>query len=960
MQKILVITLLLGSFLQPAVCLGQGLPAQIGAELDLGKNLTGDSCKLRRTPPGGWGTSAERYSLYCEGWNQPSGQLVVMHREQRPLEWWLEEANWAVEILSGGVCEDRRKESGIEGVEALGRACRQRLGYRKLMLGVRAGEDVFLADFLPNNAPLIERALLVALGRQRIQAAPEQGRRMVALKATEEMLGAEAALPSIKAIGDLVGIQNLALQSHEARHYRQAEQAWQRVLRAQEGLFGLDSPALGRTLQQMSFTVRNQRRHDDAMALLERAEPLVAQSRDPGLISHQWANRAYDANFKRDYKASSVFAEKALAVLPDTPGYNGYLAEASFALATSRLAQGDFVGAEQASRRSYQAYYRVQGAHGVWTNRGRMMTARALIGLKKFDEAKSLLDEAIRSAELMYGRTIWWANAKLVEATLAQAMGDPARALEAYRAFAGVAAREQFSCYFAPCFNPYLDLLAAEAAKGQEAEQAALREAFSAVQLVESPVVSTAINQLAVRLAAANPALGDYAREQQDLAEQQGRLRAQLVAEGRKADKQRSPEKEEELSRKIRQLGEEMAGRELGMQDRFPRYAQLVARKPVEAARAADLLRPEEALLYLAQVGDKTYAFLLQGGRLKLHVARLGVEALRKRVAALRGGLGAEGNRIFDFDVRQAHALYRDLIGPLLDEVTGVRRLIVVPSGALLSLPPDVLVMQAPDGAGKTAWLARRFSLAVVPSVRALADLRGLAKAESRIQGFLGVGNPEFISRSRDAAPPGTGEVCAENRDYRALVAQLPPLPETADEVRAMSAALGGKGTLLLGRQASKASLRKSGIESREILAFATHGLLPEELFCENEPALALTPGEQDDGLLRASEIATLRLNASLVILSACNTAGADGQLGGESLSGLVRAFFFAGARNVLATHWPIASKPTVALTTGMARNRARGLAWSDALREAKLGMMDNPATAHPFFWAAFSLVGGG
>ena len=196
-------------------------------------------------------------------------------------------------------------------------------------------------------------------------------------------------------------------------------------------------------------------------------------------------------------------------------------------------------------------------------------------------------------------------------------------------------------------------------------------------------------------------------------------------------------------------------------------------------------------------------------------------------------------------------------------------------------------------------------------------------------------------------------------------VAGLAPLPESAEEVRAMAAELAaGKGTLLLGEKATKSELLKAGLDTKAIIAFATHGLLPEDLFCENEPSLALTPGSpgdlQDDGLLRASEISIMRLNANLVILSACNTAGADGQLGGESLSGLVRAFFYAGARNVLATHWQIASQPTVALTTGMARKKAQGLTWPDALRESKLHMMENPATSHPFFWGGFSLVGGG
>jgi hypothetical protein len=115
-------------------------------------------------------------------------------------------------------------------------------------------------------------------------------------------------------------------------------------------------------------------------------------------------------------------------------------------------------------------------------------------------------------------------------------------------------------------------------------------------------------------------------------------------------------------------------------------------------------------------------------------------------------------------------------------------------------------------------------------------------------------------------------------------------------------------------------------------------------------------------GLLDASEVATLKLDADWVVLSACNTAGPDGALGGESLSGLTRAFFYAGARALLVSHWAVASGPTVDLTTGMfgvyARKPGRGKA--EALRRAQAAVRAKPETAHPFFWAALVLVGDG
>jgi len=964
----------------------QGLPSEIGGELTLGKNLTGDECTLRRVRPGDWGGKAGRYLLYCEGWSQPSGRLIMLRQGKRqgkqPQAWWLEESDWAQDIRASGECEAPRPEAGIEGVQMMVRSCRHRLGWRRLMLAAKSGADLYVADFLPNNAPLIERALLVSIGKISPETSVPQGRHMIALRAMEELIGKETDLPSIKEIGNIVELSSLARQQHEARLYRQSELTWQRVLKMQEKMFGLDNPALASTLLYMAHPVRNQRRIDDALALVKRAEPFVSKSRDPVLIAQRLTNLVYDAHFRRNHEAAAAYAEKAIVILPDR--YLGMLAEAYFALAGAKRGLEDYAGAEEAARKTFELYNKTQGVYGVWTNRGRMLLVRILSARKKFDEAKSYIADALHSAEKMFGRTIWWANAKVVEAGLAGAMGNPAQALEAYRAFAAVAAREQFSCYYGPCFSPYLDLLEARVGADSEAAQAALREAFSVVQLVDFPVVSAAINQLAARVGAGDQGISAYTREQQDLAERQARLRAELMQETRKPEKNRSTEKEDVIEREIRQLQGRLDEGEMKMQDRFPKYAQLTARKLVDALRIAEILQPEEALLYFSHVGDKGYTFLLHQGRLKLHVVNLSLEELKRKIAALRRGLTLEGGKVRPFDARLSHALYRDLVGPLLDDPGPIRRLVIVPTGPLLSLPPDVLVCAAPGTTGRAEWLVRRFAILVAPDVRALMDLRGIGKSPSTSSSFLGVGNPKFAADTPSAARRTSGadaqnrslqlvtsyqqfssDACKENWDVRAQVAKLAPLPESAEEVRVMSAALGaGKGTLLLGEKATKSGLLKAGLETKEIIAFATHGLLPEDLYCENEPSLALAPGSpgdsQDDGLLRASEIAVMRLNASLVILSACNTAGADGQLGGESLSGLVRAFFYAGARNVLATHWPIASQPTVELTTGMVRKRAQGLNWSDALRESKLRMMDNPATSHPFFWGAFSLVGGG
>ena len=151
-----------------------------------------------------------------------------------------------------------------------------------------------------------------------------------------------------------------------------------------------------------------------------------------------------------------------------------------------------------------------------------------------------------------------------------------------------------------------------------------------------------------------------------------------------------------------------------------------------------------------------------------------------------------------------------------------------------------------------------------------------------------------------------------------------------------------------------------------EVIVFATHGLLPSDLKSREEPALSLTPPAvatvAGDGLLDASEIAHLRLDADWVVLSACNTSGSHGRLGGESLGGLARAFFDVGARTLLVSHWAVASRATAALTTGMlgtyAKSPTKGRA--GALAQAPRALQDAKDTSHPFFWAPFVLVGDG
>ena len=156
---------------------------------------------------------------------------------------------------------------------------------------------------------------------------------------------------------------------------------------------------------------------------------------------------------------------------------------------------------------------------------------------------------------------------------------------------------------------------------------------------------------------------------------------------------------------------------------------------------------------------------------------------------------------------------------------------------------------------------------------------------------------------------------------------------------------------------------------------FATHGLIPGELDGFNQPALALSSpeieGVEGDGFLTVEKILGLKLDADWVVLSACNTAAGEGA-GAEAVSELGRAFFYAGARALLVTHWPVETKSARRLTTDLfRRSTSQNLSRSEALRQAMTNMIvagqkTGPggagieAYAHPLFWAPYTIIGDG
>jgi CHAT domain-containing protein len=174
-----------------------------------------------------------------------------------------------------------------------------------------------------------------------------------------------------------------------------------------------------------------------------------------------------------------------------------------------------------------------------------------------------------------------------------------------------------------------------------------------------------------------------------------------------------------------------------------------------------------------------------------------------------------------------------------------------------------------------------------------------------------------------------------------------------------------------LGGRATEAEIKRLSetgeLAQYRIIHFATHGALAGQVNGNSEPGLLLTPPdaatEGDDGYLSVAEIAGLKLDADWVILSACNTA-AGGADGAEALSGLARAFFYAGARALLVSHWAVYSDATVKLITGAVGRMAadKDVGRAEALRQSMLVLIDMGKVneAHPSYWGPFVVVGEG
>jgi CHAT domain-containing protein len=798
-------------------------------------------------------------------------------------------------------------------------------------------ENPRTADSLDSYAQLLQ-----VLGRY-AEAEPLYVR---ALKIDDKALGPQNE-------NTLATRNNLASLLRAQRRYDEADPVMKDVLSAAEAAFGQDDFRTSVALNNYAELLATQGRYDEAEPLYQRALTIVEKTR-----GQEDLETATDANN----------------------------------LASLLQHQGHHEDADPLFRRAVAIDAKVLGPQHPNTRHGRENMAEN-------DEALGKYDDAIANYRLV-------CTALSASAGAHDQRGDTAQASQSESSI---------------CSKRYSLALWGWAAYGggaapSDQPNALKLEAFAAAQHAVQSAAGDAMARSAAFAAAVSAAVGPQARAYEAaLLERDGLDRQIASAVG--ASGPGAIERRQQLAKARDEAASRIEGLAAELKTRAPLYWDFRSPQPVSVAALqaqsgpdAALLHEDEALITVLITPGTDHGLVFAVSKQQAAWARLPVSgnAMQARVILLRQQIDPAGYRLRGiavtptavsgtdsapapqvFNRQAAYELYQALLGdPSIQAVIQDKAvLLFVPSGPLTSLPPGLMVTAPPQGGAAsdadpaalraTAWLLRAKAVALLPAVSSLRTLRQILPATRAVTSdpLLAFADPDFhgvasaLPASADSrAARGSSGSLRGGVALGQVMDRLPDLPGTRIEGRALQRALGAKAAALLtGRDASKAQLMARNADGRlaqvRVLEFATHALVVGDVADLAEPALVLAAGPSPaDGLLLASEAATLRLNADWVLLSACNTASPDAPED-KGFSGLSRAFFYAGATSLLISHWEVLDSVAPVLIPAMLRAERDDphLGHAQALRQASLAILDDPSIrdgAKPYAWAPFTVVG--
>lgn len=951
-----------------------------GQDIVVGNSVTGEQCTLVDFGTRLSGGNIGDYQVRCAGWEEPSGVALLFDvGVGARLEDILGNENLPIADRNLESCRDLEPVTTIDNAPLLIQRCRSVDGWPQLLIGQlipgKRQNKVAVGFGFNHLAPIYEHWFAVVAGKRETLDSQAVGTNTKLIRLAERDLSPGGRLLKLDDIRLHKELVKLATAHNHAGDFSSAEETHRRAVDIQRRFLDRYAPAVVVAMAAIALNMSDQSRFEDADGLFRSvAEHIRSGTREQRARFQSYRGLHLANSGKIDdglelIRSSRALMEQSAGDKSPDAGYRHFLEGGILSQA----------GDQQGAIRSLEAALAIFDGVGdpIWIAfiKENLGEVHSLLG--NYAKARAYFLEARDPLLVAFGKGIRYARNLTKFAVTEREDGRMGAAIASFRQAIETARADAVAAKYLDVDDvaPYLDILIGAANNERANSEELLTLALAAMQAPRDRTTGRAIQLMAARLATTDPAIRSLAKTLQDTANKRQSLRFDLAREQfRENDDERDPDLLQSLKNDVANVEEEVKRYERELQATAPRYGRLVAPATLSRERLTELLAPGEGLIRVMPTRDALYViFINHNGDIGGHKAAVSSADLHTKVSELRNGLDPErGAGFVAFDRALAHRFYEWIFAPLTEELSSIRHLVYVPGGALTSLPPAVFVRTPPSG-DPTDWLIRQFSISTLPTINALEQLRTVAAQSKARQPFLGVGDPTLPGES---ALTTVEEECLDNGYVDpALLRELSPLPETRGELEQISAILkSSPEDLLLGDLAREPSLRLQNLQDYRIVAFATHALLPEELVCQSEPALVMTPPDQarddDDGLLTSSDIAQLQFDADWILLSACNTGGPEGKLGGESFTGLARAFFYAGARTLLVSHWAVESEPTVVLTTSTFDGYADGsMAKAEALRQAQLSMINDPeatgspddwTNAHPALWAAFTIVGDG
>ncbi len=990
--------------------------AQAGTAV--GKNQVGEACEYRPSTQRDVDIDAGRaFGVWCGTWRQPSGRIFEATEKRDGAAALMQLATsslWRSYLNQRATCTAPTSTSILDNVPAVLMQCTERNGgWPHVAIAATYGGKTFMTDGVPSAVPAIEATVASLAGHPLAgTSARSAAGKLVDQRLTTQPFGS----------GDLdryYGLMHLGDSKNGIDDFAGAEDAFRDALAVQQKILGPSNPGLAMPLMHLALQISNQQHFAEATALFDRARALLNDGSDPlvtARLDYYVAMHALNQGQTAQAKTLADKAEKEFAAFVPPGIEEAALHGASTPTPRADTARNAALGALQPLIVDPQAELGIRGLAAVWRLKSTMAYSSGGYGeaRKVADQARALLNvsgfnppgtvpRVIRVAALSDAAIgdLKAAERGLTECAVlfdqvtpsekpealclfhagrvARERGNIDEALEHFRAGAKMA-RERHFDLSENLVTPFLETLFTLAEHEPAKAPAAYAEMFEAAQLIQGSLTSRFISKAAARLASGDARAAVALRQLQDADLTLDTLKLERDAETQKPASLQDAKKLAQIDASMAEAETKRNAAEAAAQAAAPGYAQLIQAE-ASAKLVIDLLQSTEGFLSI-QLGQKSsFGFFATRQGITAFRVPLTLDSASQAVNHLRKTAQVDISDRGDvtipvFDIAAAPRLYQDLFAPVAAKLGGLDRIVISSNGPLLSLPFEMLVTDVAPAVSNgdyrgVPFLLKRFALSYVPAPQTFVLLRQIASASSAPEPYIGFGDFRKPTNAQFAAT-FPRDRC--QTDFDAL-SQLRDLPGTRQEILDVAKLLSVKPQdVVLGDKFTKATLNSTDLKRYRVVHLATHAFLPTELRCLSQPSILMSaPLRADsakDAFLASDEVQELKMDADLVIVSACNTAGPGGAAG-ESLSGLARAFFFAGTRGLLVTHWSVDDDSAEFITTRAMLGMKPGASRKDttlALRQAKLdrlmtaGSPGGPSIifSHPFAWAPFVLIGDG